>query len=187
MDALAQSRDRPAGVGVPLFDRVGRGCGSTGSAPGSSAATTANSCTPARSISASPPSRCPARTCGRGNRRARRCCSACRPGTGSPGGKACGWPRELADRLFAAAGLRPDYTCETDEPGATGDLISAGLGVGVVPGISRRVVAHTPGAWLRLDAPDCHRVLPLVWRADTYLSTAAQRLIDFASDHFHRG
>jgi DNA-binding transcriptional LysR family regulator len=97
------------------------------------------------------------------------------------------WPRELADRLFAAAGLRPDYTCETDEPGATGDLISAGLGVGLVPGTSRRVAAHTPGAWLHLDAPDCHRVLTLVWRADTYLSTAAQRLIDFASDHFHRG
>jgi DNA-binding transcriptional LysR family regulator len=97
------------------------------------------------------------------------------------------WPRELADRLFAAAGLRPpEYSCESDEPGATGDLISAGLGVGLIPGYARRVATHTPGSWLHLDAPDCYRSLSLVWRADTYFSVAAQRLADFASDYFDR-
>lgn len=96
------------------------------------------------------------------------------------------WPRELSDRLFAAAGLRPKYTCESDEPGATGDLISAGLGVGLVPGFSRRAATHAPVAWLHLDVPDCYRSLTLVWRADTYFSAAARRLTDFASDYFHR-
>jgi DNA-binding transcriptional LysR family regulator len=96
------------------------------------------------------------------------------------------WPRELADRLFAAAGLRPKYTCESDEPGATGDLIGAGLGIGLVPGFSRRVATAARGAWLYLDAPDCYRSLTLVWRADAYFSTAAQRLSDFARDYFHR-
>lgn len=96
------------------------------------------------------------------------------------------WPRELTDRLFAAAGLRPEYVCESDEPGATGALIGAGLGVGLVPEFSRRASAHAPVAWLHLDVPDCHRRLSLVWRADTYFSAAAQRLTDFASDYFHR-
>jgi DNA-binding transcriptional LysR family regulator len=96
------------------------------------------------------------------------------------------WPRELADRLFTAAGLRPTYVCETDEPGATGWLISAGLGIGLVPGYARSASAHLPGSSLRLDVPDCHRVLTLVWRADTYFSTAAEKLTDFASDYFHR-
>ncbi|MCR6481704.1 LysR family transcriptional regulator [Amycolatopsis sp. OK19-0408] len=95
------------------------------------------------------------------------------------------WPRELADRLFAAAGLRPYYTCESDEPGATGDLISAGLGIGLVPAFSRSVT-HIPGVWLHLDVPDCHRILNLVWREDAYLSVAARRLSDFAAGHFGR-
>jgi DNA-binding transcriptional LysR family regulator len=96
------------------------------------------------------------------------------------------WPRELADRLFAAAGLRPEYVCESDEPGATGYLISAGLGVGFVPEYSRHAATHVPGSWLYLDVPDCHRVLTLVWRADAYFSAAAQRLTEFASDYFRR-
>ncbi|WIY07421.1 LysR substrate-binding domain-containing protein [Amycolatopsis mongoliensis] len=95
------------------------------------------------------------------------------------------WPRELADRLFAAAGLDPEYTCESDEPGATGDLIGAGLGVGLVPAFSRGVT-HIPAVWLRLDAPDCHRTLSLVWRESAYLSVAAQRLSDFAAGYFGR-
>jgi DNA-binding transcriptional LysR family regulator len=94
------------------------------------------------------------------------------------------WPRELTDRLFAAAGLRPEYVCESDEPGATGYLISAGLGVGFVPEYASRATTGLPGSWTQLDVPDCHRVLTLVWRADTYFSAAAQRLADFASDYF---
>lgn len=94
------------------------------------------------------------------------------------------WPRELADRLFAAAGLRPEYTCESDEPGATGALIGAGLGIGLVPGMSRHAASHAPVAWLQLDVPDCHRILTVVWRSDTYLSAAARRLIDFAGAYY---
>jgi DNA-binding transcriptional LysR family regulator len=94
------------------------------------------------------------------------------------------WPRELADRLFAAAGLQPSYTCEGDEPGSTGDLIGAGLGVGLLPEVCRRVTTHVPVALLHLDVPDCHRSLTLVWRADTYVSAAAQRLTAFARDYF---
>lgn len=96
------------------------------------------------------------------------------------------WPRELTDQMFAAAGLQPVYVCESDEPGATGYLISAGLGVGLVPAYSLSTSAYLPGSWVRLDVPDCYRVLTLVWRADTYFSAAAQRLTDFASEYFRR-
>lgn len=94
------------------------------------------------------------------------------------------WPRELADRLFASAGLAPNYVCESDEPGATGYLISAGLGVGLAPAYSVAVSTHLPGSALPLDVPDCHRVLTMVWRADTYFPAAAQHLADFASGYF---
>ncbi|PXX58673.1 transcriptional regulator [Nocardia tenerifensis] len=96
----------------------------------------------------------------------------CRPGY---------WPRELLDRLFTAAELRPKIVCEADEPGVTGDLIGAGLGIGLVPSTSRQVLPRTsPVAWLQVDAPGCERTLSVVWRDDAYLSVAAQRLRDFA-------
>ncbi|MGK4585631.1 LysR family transcriptional regulator [Kitasatospora sp. HPMI-4] len=90
------------------------------------------------------------------------------------------WQRALLDRLFAEAGLTPVIGCEGDEPGATQNLISAGLGIGLVPEISRLASSHAPVSWVRLDVPDCHRVLSLVWRRDGYLSTAARNFRELA-------
>jgi DNA-binding transcriptional LysR family regulator len=89
------------------------------------------------------------------------------------------WPRALLDRLFAD-GSGPEIVCECDEPGATGDLIGAGLGIGLVPAFSRRAPLRLPVAWVHLDAPGCERVLALVWREDAYLSRAAQRFSELA-------
>ncbi|WP_309116143.1 LysR substrate-binding domain-containing protein [Saccharothrix sp.] len=94
------------------------------------------------------------------------------------------WQRALADRLFAAAGVEPVIVCEGDEPAATADLISAGLGIGLVPAMARQLADRTPFAWLHVDAPDCRRRLSLVWRTDAYLSRAAQRFRDLAVRHF---
>jgi DNA-binding transcriptional LysR family regulator len=93
------------------------------------------------------------------------------------------WPRALLDRLFAD-GPRPEIVCESDEPGTTGDLIGAGLGIGLVPAFSRRAPTRAPGAWVHLDAPGCERVLTLVWREDAYLSQAAQRFSELAVSWF---
>ncbi|GCD96145.1 LysR family transcriptional regulator [Embleya hyalina] len=90
------------------------------------------------------------------------------------------WPRTLLDRLFAGTGLRPVIACETDEPGVMGELIGAGLGVGLVPAMSRRAVTSAPIVRLHVDAPGCERVLSAVWRADTYMSAAAGRLRDLS-------
>ncbi|MFI2212367.1 LysR family transcriptional regulator [Streptomyces sp. NPDC020141] len=93
------------------------------------------------------------------------------------------WQRALLDRLFASEGLAPLVSCEGDEPGASQDMISAGLGIGLIPAISRRVGtdSHVPVAWVHLDVPDCHRVLTLVWNRDTYLSEAARGFREFAT------
>lgn len=93
------------------------------------------------------------------------------------------WPRTLLDRLFAG-GPAPEIVCEGDEPGATGDLIGAGLGIGLVPAFSRRAPTRLPVAWVQLDAPGCERVLTLVWREDAYLSRAAQRFAELAVSWF---
>jgi DNA-binding transcriptional LysR family regulator len=93
------------------------------------------------------------------------------------------WPRALLDRPFAD-GPRPEIVCESDEPGTTGDLIGAGLGIGLVPAFSRRAPTRAPSAWVHLDAPGCERVLTLVWREDAYLSQAAQRFSELAVSWF---
>ncbi|MFE0423720.1 LysR family transcriptional regulator [Streptomyces sp. NPDC058953] len=93
------------------------------------------------------------------------------------------WQRALLDRLFTAEGLTPRLSCEGDEPGSSQDLISAGLGVGLIPSVSRVVGTdvHVPVAWVRVDAPGCHRTLTLVWREDRYLSDAAVKFREFAT------
>ncbi|MFF9647400.1 LysR family transcriptional regulator [Streptomyces sp. NPDC014622] len=91
------------------------------------------------------------------------------------------WQRTLLDRLFASERLTPRLSCEGDEPGASQDMISAGLGIGLIPAMSLRAGtdSHTPVAWVHLDAPHCYRVLTLVWNRDNYLSEAALKFREF--------
>ncbi|MFJ2745108.1 LysR family transcriptional regulator [Streptomyces sp. NPDC087440] len=93
------------------------------------------------------------------------------------------WQRALLDRLFAAEGLTPLVSCEGDEPGASQDMISAGLGIGIIPAVSRQVGAHerVPVVWVRLDAPGCERTLTLVWNRDAHLSEAALKFREFVT------
>ncbi|MEU4395208.1 LysR family transcriptional regulator [Kribbella sp. NPDC023855] len=83
------------------------------------------------------------------------------------------WLRLLLDRLFAGSGLTPRIVCETDEAGAIAELISAGLGVGLVPGLARRTAIRAPAVWIAVDHPDCRRTTTLYWGAASRLSPAA--------------
>ncbi|WP_066945615.1 LysR family transcriptional regulator [Microtetraspora fusca] len=83
------------------------------------------------------------------------------------------WQRRLLDRLFAARGLTPKIVCEGDEPSAIAALISAGLGIGLIPGFARRTAPDAPAGWIAVDSPDCRRTLTLLWATDSHLSTAA--------------
>lgn len=94
------------------------------------------------------------------------------------------WSRTLADRMFGAAGLRPNIVCEGDELGATAYLIGTGLGVGLLPSVARDASTLAPVAWVPIDAPGCERTLSVVWREDSYLSAAAAALRDFVSAYY---
>jgi DNA-binding transcriptional LysR family regulator len=89
------------------------------------------------------------------------------------------WQRALTDRLFADAVI----VCEGDEPYAIRGLISAGVGIGLMPAMARRLAPDPPVGWLHLDVP-CRRTLSLVWRADAYRPAAARALTDFAAGYF---
>lgn len=85
------------------------------------------------------------------------------------------WLRRLLDRLFAARDPTPKIVCESDEHSAIADLISAGLGIGLVPEFAaRHSVTRAPVAWIAVDNPDCRRTVSLYWGAGSHLSTAAQ-------------
>ncbi|MEU6425510.1 LysR substrate-binding domain-containing protein [Microbispora sp. NPDC046973] len=84
------------------------------------------------------------------------------------------WLRRLLDRLFAARGLTPKIVCESDEHSAIAELISAGLGIGLVPAFARRGDPRAPLAWIAVDSPDCRRTVALYWGAGSHLSTAAR-------------
>jgi DNA-binding transcriptional LysR family regulator len=95
------------------------------------------------------------------------------------------WLRALAERLFSAAGVEPNFACESDEPAAIRGLISDGLGIGLLPAIARETAAEPAVAWLGLRAAGCRRTLRLVWRRDAYLSIAAQHFRATTIDHFN--
>ncbi|GAA2631862.1 LysR family transcriptional regulator [Actinomadura fulvescens] len=84
------------------------------------------------------------------------------------------WQRRLLDRLFAARDLTPKIVCEGDEPSAIAELITAGLGIGLVPALARRSAAGAPIAWIAVDSPECRRTLTLYWGTGSHLSTAAR-------------
>ncbi len=82
------------------------------------------------------------------------------------------WQRRLLERLFAARGLVPRIVCEGDEAASIAELISAGLGIGLVPAIARRTATRLPLVWAGVDAPGCRRTLTLYWNCLLYTSPA---------------
>jgi DNA-binding transcriptional LysR family regulator len=96
------------------------------------------------------------------------------------------WQRALIDQLLRRAGMPLTIACEGHEPAAIRGLISAGVGVGLLPAIARRVATHPPVGWLHLRAAGCRRTLSVVWREDAYLSAAARCFLDFAVEHFRQ-
>ncbi|MEU0853594.1 MULTISPECIES: LysR family transcriptional regulator [Streptomyces] len=84
------------------------------------------------------------------------------------------WQRRLLDRLFAGHDLTPRIVCEGDEPAALAGLVSAGIGLTLVPAMARGADVSAPCAWIGVDDPGCRRTLTLHRVADGRLSAAAR-------------
>ncbi|MFE3451874.1 LysR family transcriptional regulator [Nonomuraea sp. NPDC059194] len=84
------------------------------------------------------------------------------------------WQRRLLDQLFTGNNLTPRIVCEGDEAAATADLVSAGIGLTLIPEMARHARTRAPVAWIGIDDPACRRTLTLHQAADARLSTAAR-------------
>jgi DNA-binding transcriptional LysR family regulator len=97
------------------------------------------------------------------------------------------WQRALLDQLLADVGRAPVIACEGDEPAAVRGLIAAGVGIGLLPTISRRTTQTPRVAWLHLGTDTARRTLRLYWQRERYLTAAARRFRDFADAQLRRG
>ncbi|MFF0389966.1 LysR family transcriptional regulator [Kitasatospora sp. NPDC004615] len=88
------------------------------------------------------------------------------------------WNRRLLDQLFTTLGHPPRIVCESDELAAIADLITAGLGVGLIPAVGRQIATRLPLALLAVDHPACRRTLTLHWSESARLSPAATLMRD---------
>jgi len=96
------------------------------------------------------------------------------------------WQRTLLDQLFAGTGRAPMIACEGDEPAAIRGLIAAGVGLGLLPTISRRTTGTPKVAWVHLDVEIARRTLRLYWNRERYLTAATRRFRDFTSAQLRR-
>lgn len=87
--------------------------------------------------------------------------------------------RLLLDALATASGITPDIVFESMELTTVSGLVSAGLGVGVLPMGDPHL--PTVGVKLRPLEPATHRELGLVWRADSGPAPAVEVFRDFVA------
>jgi DNA-binding transcriptional LysR family regulator len=86
--------------------------------------------------------------------------------------------RKLIDRWFAAAGLTPRPVMELGSVEAIKEMVAAGLGYGVVPGMSMAGRGAHPDLKASRLSPRMHRTLALVARRDKPVSKGMRILFD---------
>ncbi|MEV7186638.1 LysR substrate-binding domain-containing protein [Kitasatospora sp. NPDC093102] len=68
----------------------------------------------------------------------------------------------------------PRIVCESDEAAAIAELVSAGLGIGLVPAVARRAATCLPLVRVGVDSPDCRRSLALLRDAQARLPASVR-------------
>jgi len=86
--------------------------------------------------------------------------------------------RKLVDRWFAAEGLQPQPVMELGSVEAMKEMVAAGLGYGLVPGMSMTGRGAHPALKASRLAPRMHRTLAVVVRRDKPLNTALRTVLE---------
>lgn len=86
--------------------------------------------------------------------------------------------REIGDELVGRAGFTPNFTFESSEIPSMEALVSAGLGLAIVP--EPRPGRGTPGvAYPRLADAGAHRTIGLLWRRGRAMPPVSSSFADF--------
>jgi DNA-binding transcriptional LysR family regulator len=87
----------------------------------------------------------------------------------------------IAARAFAIAGIQPKIVLETNQVEAVCQMVSAGLGIGLIP---RMAMAreYSKLRWRSITAPTLTRTIGIVWSRSRGLSAAAVALIGLLRD-----
>ncbi|HEX3715747.1 MAG TPA: LysR family transcriptional regulator [Trebonia sp.] len=87
--------------------------------------------------------------------------------------------RAITDDLFRAAGFEPRVTFEGEEADTARGLVSAGLGVSLLPATAASLADRSVTA-VRVTAPKAARTVAIAWPADRPLTAPAAAFRDFA-------
>lgn len=90
--------------------------------------------------------------------------------------------RQVIDALCRQAGFAPKIAFEGEEVATVRGLVSAGLGVALLPAPASPGLADPP--MVHVGAPHCERALGLAWREGGFYGAAARRFRDFTLAHF---
>jgi DNA-binding transcriptional LysR family regulator len=90
--------------------------------------------------------------------------------------------RALTDRLCREAGFTPNITFEGEEITTVAGLVSAGLGVALIPETGGEDIRQIRR--LHVKSPRCQRVIGIAWMEGRYLPPAAQLFRQFVLDYF---
>lgn len=89
--------------------------------------------------------------------------------------------RQSLHTAMSAAGFSPRILCETGSSTTICALVSAGLGVSILPR-SIFQTAATPVTIVSLSQPMLTRTITIAWRANVYHSVVATAFVEFARD-----
>jgi DNA-binding transcriptional LysR family regulator len=90
---------------------------------------------------------------------------------------------EIIFQLFQQAGFSPKITFEGEEFGTVAGLVSAALGIALIPRSKAQESADV--SIIHISEPKCERVVGISWVEGHYLSPAAKNFKEFVLEHFN--
>ncbi len=89
---------------------------------------------------------------------------------------------EIIFQIFQDAGFSPKITFEGEEFGTVAGLVSAALGIALIP--RSKALESADVSLIHISEPKCERVIGMAWVEGHYLSPAAKNFKEFVLGHF---